>query len=791
MKNTPDSSRWLIAALCFMFVTNAFVARAGAVDVYVSVASGNDSNDGTQNAPYKTLYKAKEQVRKIAKTQPVNVFVRAGKYYLDSALVFAAEDGGSSPENAVTYSAFQGETAILSGGIKVTSPWTNGSGQILVATIAKNLKVDQLFLNGKRQILARYPNYAENLILQGYDANCLSPARAAKWSNCVEGPGYFRALHPNTWGGESFIITGKDGGNNVSYKPVYDNANWSAPHPTYRMVENIFEELDAPGEWYYSKPTGKLSFYPPAGANMTTDTLELASLDELVRIVGTATDRVKFLTFNGLTFTHTYRTLFSKPYERLLSGDWSIARAGAIFVQNAENITVQNCFFDQIGGNGVFISGYNRNQVIYNNKFIDAGATCVAICGLTSAVRCPGPWASSCGDLTPGPQTNDYPAFIKVDNNTMHNFGVFEKQTAGVNISMSQSDTVRHNSIDKCPRAGINFTDGCWGGHVIEFNDVFNTLLETSDNGPLNSWGRDRNYIGSFQGDSGKTTLDAMYPTIIRNNRFQSGPGVYGIDLDDGSSNYFCYNNLLIGTGLKLQWGRLRHLQNNIVVRGGYVEFHGNWPKNGYVLSHNIFVDTAVYSFCCWNVPDSNVSAQITADGEHIDSNTVYSFGNQPKFAIWSAHTPANCNWRQWLKGGVDAHSVLADPQFMDTAKGDYRVKPASPALALGFKNFPMDSFGVMIPASVSIQNPFIAAKINKPENTGFIVRYNAGRLAILHSGDYRVTILTALGRTVNKFKGKGDFSFAMNAKTSGAGVYFVVIRAKGFVETHRFIASE
>jgi len=46
----------------------------------------------------------------------------------------------------------------------------------------------------------------------------------------------------------------------------------------------------------------------------------------------------------------------------------------------------------------------------------------------------------------------------------------------------------------------------------------------------------------------------------------------------------------------------------------------------------------------------------------------------------------------------MDTHSVEADAMFVDPAHGDYRVKPGSPALALGFKNFPMDQFGVTIP---------------------------------------------------------------------------------------------
>ena len=57
---------------------------------------------------------------------------------------------------------------------------------------------------------------------------------------------------------------------------------------------------------------------------------------------------------------------------------------------------------------------------------------------------------------------------------------------------MAQGITVRHCSIYDVPRAGINIGDGCWGGHVIEFCDIFDTVKETGDHGSFNSWGRDR-----------------------------------------------------------------------------------------------------------------------------------------------------------------------------------------------------------------------------------------------------------------------------------------------------------
>ncbi len=126
--------------------------------------------------------------------------------------------------------------------------------------------MDQLFLNGTRQILARYPNYDPNNInsLNGTQSDVLGATRVAKWANPTEGPGYIRALHVNNWGGQDYIITGKSG-STVTDKWVGDNNRGNQMNPSNVIVENIFEELDAAGEWYYKKPTGQLYFYPPAG----------------------------------------------------------------------------------------------------------------------------------------------------------------------------------------------------------------------------------------------------------------------------------------------------------------------------------------------------------------------------------------------------------------------------------------------------------------------------------------------------------------------------------------------
>jgi hypothetical protein len=50
--------------------------------------------------------------------------------------------------------------------------------------------------------------------------------------------------------------------------------------------------------------------------------------------------------------------------------------------------------------------------------------------------------------------------------------------------------------------------------------------------------------------------------------------------------------------------------------------------------------------------------------------------------------------WAGWQAAGMDGHSIVADPLFIDPAQDDYRLQPASPALKLGFKPIPFDRIG-------------------------------------------------------------------------------------------------
>ena len=50
--------------------------------------------------------------------------------------------------------------------------------------------------------------------------------------------------------------------------------------------------------------------------------------------------------------------------------------------------------------------------------------------------------------------------------------------------------------------------------------------------------------------------------------------------------------------------------------------------------------------------------------------------------------------WQAWQQRGMDGHTIIADPLFVDPAKGDYRLRPESPAFDLGFERIPREKIG-------------------------------------------------------------------------------------------------
>ena len=182
------------------------------------------------------------------------------------------------------------------------------------------------------------------------------------------------------WGSLHFRITGKDKNGKLLYEGGWQNNRPTDMHGELRFVENIFEELDAPGEWFLNRKSHTLYFYPPAGVDLAKATIEGVRLRNLIEFRGTQQRPVRFVTLKGLTIQHAART-FMETREPLLRSDWRIYRGGAVFFTGCEDCSLQDCTLAQLGGNAVFVSDYNRRVNVRGCHIHEIGASGVAFVG--------------------------------------------------------------------------------------------------------------------------------------------------------------------------------------------------------------------------------------------------------------------------------------------------------------------------------------------------------------------------------------------------------------------------
>jgi len=661
-----------MSSLPYLLLFTLIPCTLSAWDIYVA-PQGNDAASGSIHQPLASLSAARDRVRASGRLgkEPVVIHLAPGTYFLKQPLVLESQDGGSAQYPVIWRSTLEGG-AILSGGIDLGSNWKREKEDLWSLATPKNLLMDGLEIEGQQKILARFPNHNLNdqaTPYRGAAESSVIHARAKGWSD--PSGGYIHALHASLWGGYHFKILGKNSNGDLRTEGGWQNNRGGPPHAKFQMAEGIREELDAPGEWYHDRQAGKLLIQGEAGAKPGRAIASV--LTELVVIRGQPGKPVQHLHLEGLNFRHTART-FMQSREPLLRSDWTFHRGGAVLIEGATDITLSNCDLQGLGGNAVVVSGYARKITLRGLLFKDIGATAVAFVGHPSAVRNPlyhynQRLKLEQLDRTPGPRGEDYPADCLLEDSLIQRVGLVEKQAAGVQVAMAQRITLRHLTIHETSRAGINFGDGTWGGHIIEGCDVFDTVLETGDHGSFNSWGRDRYWGAASDADVAREPtlpfLDAQEPVIIRYSRWRCDHG-WDVDLDDGSSNYEIHHNLFLRGGLKLREGWRRKAWNNIFINCG-LHPHVWHQGSGDVFERNILLDR-------------HAPIGMPRDwGKAIDRN-LYTRADDLAYG---------------RSLGVDANSITADPKFVDPTKGDFRVQPDSPALALGFENFPMDQFGV------------------------------------------------------------------------------------------------
>lgn len=432
------------------------------------------------------------------------------------------------------------------------------------------------------------------------------------------------------------------------------------------FVENVREALDSPGEWFLDHKTNQLLYEARVGE---TPRLAVAPvMERLLTLAGEdKTGRyVENVRFDGLTFADTDYTL----------GGYYQQADSAIWMAMARHCAFRGCRFAHLGGYALRLEQKSSANEISRCEMANLGGGGVILLGDTAT----------------------QPTDNLIAANDIHDCGRVYAHVGGVYVTTGSGNRITNNRIVRMPRYGISLKSYAVGNashnNIVEYNDIEDTNLETNDTGAIETLGRDfldsgnkirynliRNVVGL------KVTTDG----VIHTPYF-----TWGIYLDDFSSGTTIEGNVVDGTvvgAVCIHNGKNNVIQNNVFLNGSEMNIrlqpHGDGFMKDNVFRRNIVAYKDPKAIL-WFSYAGSWNRNILGD---VDDNVYWQTGGLNLATTAQPITPAG-SWPKWQAAGLDAHSVIANPLLMAPAKGDYRLKPGSPALKLGFKPTPLERIG-------------------------------------------------------------------------------------------------
>ena len=635
--------------------------------VYVS-PSGSDQNPGTKAKPFATLQRARDAVRALRQTAPAQaaaIRLMDGTFFLPVPLVLEPADSGTS------FEAAPGARPVVSGGRRVTG-WRKLDERLWVAEVpwlkGRAEPFAQLFVNGARRPCARTPNegayfYTKRLTLApGEPGPCLGMTYNKEDALPWIGQEGVRIVLFHNWVNSYNRAQAVDAEKRRITFARPAGIFFLGPEVRY-YVENSLDALDAPGEWYADREKGLLYYCPAAGEDLArAEVIAPVLVSSLVTVAGDPGRGafVERLAFRGLSFQHTDADL-SPAYPHSVQG--AHTQRGALFAKGLRASVIEDCTFTRLGEHGLSLRESCASNAVRRCEFRDLGGGGVYL-----------------SEGAPAKKDDAYlTAYNTVDNNFIHDSGKIYRAACGVFLGGSASyNRITHNEICDLSWMGVHL-GWSWTGRAPAYthhNEVGYNHIHHIGNGVLNDIGG----IYMLGVSPGTVLHHNRIHDVTRFERGREGYGGWGIYLDAGSSQITVANNVVSDT------------------RDGGLHLHCYAYPWGDVVTNNIFAFSQ----------DAELIRNATMENEQrhvlLERNIVYGpssralgGGNWKKGSnfsadrnlYWSTATNApDCAGRTfaaWQAEGFDAGGRVADPRFVDAAARDFRLKPDSPALALGF----------------------------------------------------------------------------------------------------------
>jgi len=672
-------------------------------DYYVS-PEGSDSNPGTEAQPFKTIERARQAVRATiasGMSSDITVLIRGGKYFLSSTLSFDEQDSGRNGYKVV-YRNHPGDEPIIIGGQEITN-WEHHSGDIYRAHVG-NWEFYTLMENGVLSTMARHPNSGwRNMV--GAQEGCRDCPREV-WFTYASGdiPNFDYS------DAQVYVITGGPGHTEwrAMTLPIL-NIDWGARKITVKKwgtwrplregdryrIRGSLDFLEEPGEYYLDQSTGYL-YYWPRHTPIGSQEIVAPKMRRIIEVKGDSVegDHAENIRFSGLTF------ILGDQAESFQSDDPVKYHDGLVYLQNADNITVECCAIKNAGHNGVMLYENAQNNIVYGNRIENIGEHGIQLMGLgEDDIR----YVNRNNVISSNYLGNGYSEYA---DGTWLWVGLGSGKAA-IGLTRSGDNRIEHNEVEHWPYMGINLAGtryttiaaevapcpDCWDylhnrNNYITFNDISQVMEDANDGGGLYS-------VGGGQDNVFDNNL--IHDLESGSPRVKNATGIY---LDNDACYWTVKNNIVYGlsgggNGLTLK-GKNNSIENNIFVdnpaeRKGKPTHLYSVPEGcRHTIRKNIFYLVGGDRLYYWYKWQPNRM-------EEIDYNLFYHPQGEYHIQLGKPGDEVTlAEWRALDGNAYDQNSVVADPLFVDRENHNYTLLPGSPAFALGFENIDQDSIGIV-----------------------------------------------------------------------------------------------
>ena len=622
---------------------------------------------------------------------PVTVVIHAGVHELVEPLVFGPQDSGTA-KYPIRYVAATGAAPVLSGG-RCLDTWQEIQHNGLRCWVtdlpdvaAGKWNFTRLFVNRQDRPRPRLPKtgFYHFTGLAGFDDTGMkwhqgpdranfAPGEIQAWKNIQD----VEVITYQLWFDTHHRITAIDEANQVvQFREKSLGSLRDERHEFARYyVENVFEALDTPGQWYLDRPSGRLYYLPLPEESLADTRIVAPRIGQLIVLQGEKGRRVKHLRFENLSFAHQQWDL-PPGWPGFMQAAYGVP--GAIILNGAEACVFYGCTVSHVNGYGIEVLAGSTKNTIAACVFNDTGAGGVKIgqeqtrpadAGVPMVVP---PVVPPAGGEVP-------PMATTVVDCTVRDFGRIYPSAIGIWIGNSGWNRIIRNEIFDGNYTGIS-CGWTWGYaptrtvcNRIEYNHIhhINHREILSDNGGI--------YL-----------LGIQPGTVLRGNVIHDiscyGYGGWGIYPDEGSSEILVEDNLVYHTKKEsffVHYGRDLMVRNNIFAlsEADHMSLGKREMHHSTTMSRNIFLPCngrvgGTEYLKSWSTLHYTLRDNLywTADGSPLTFNGMTLSKQQEQ--------------------GQNLGAVVADPFFVDAAGGNFTLRPDSPVSAIGFKPFDVTAAG-------------------------------------------------------------------------------------------------